>query len=748
MMYFESYKKELEKLYKIKHNKFHLDENDNKKIDAILEEIKKSYKPLKVSISNTTIQEDTSNRKVDFIELYDNCRNSDYVFSLSHGVYKCDESPLLEIWDEQKKRRDDMKVEMKKSLKNNDISKYILYNYYQRVFKENANAIFGACGESNFIFYDLNNISNLTGTCYYVLLTTINQIEKILGNRILLRSKQEMYDYFSYILDKDISSIHEYEEDEYIKLLLDNIKEEDKDYIFKQIEKYITFGLDDKTVVEIKNYIDFVYNDKMRFLVLKYNCNFKKLIDDTDVFSKMIENDFENFTSDKYNEHSFKEKSLLFRKVFECFVYDHFLQTDLLDLVDNYKRSTVMLTDTDSTFCVTPVVFDGIYNSLEGLLQKHNINDLSVLDKKVHSFKMIMFIGETMSDFFLKRLAGPEYQNSKDNRWKLKSEFLYHKILLLKVKKTYFGSILSQEGIRLTPMKLDNKNTEVVRSSYNHITKDFLKEFYNEMVMGEERGLDIYKLIDIIDKYNEVFDKESKNYVSLSKLGTRSDYKLEIAYKNDPITVYQYKAAELFNCLFPEIKHTPGSKTALFPIKEVKTPTFYIESDLSIIDNFDNLDESIKKSITRDLDENNKINALKVMNVLKQKELLHLIDPKKKSKIQKEYKELVKEWYIETYGINEELKTRFTAFFNKSNKSKEEEAVFNSLINDLSINYISTSYYDTMPECLIDIIDTDTIKRNTIEYRTTRIFDALKIKTYNKSIKSKNSKFRTNFIVI
>lgn len=183
MGYFNEYLNELESIYKIKYNKQVLDEIDKQKVLAYFnEKIKPRYKAKKIKISNTTLQyHDEPVKEVDFVSLYDQCREQNCTFSLSHGVFKDEKSQILEIWDEQMIRRNEFKNKMKDMLKENNTVMANLYNNYQKIFKENANAMYGSFGESSFVFYDVNNISNLTGTCYYVLLSTINEIEKVIG---------------------------------------------------------------------------------------------------------------------------------------------------------------------------------------------------------------------------------------------------------------------------------------------------------------------------------------------------------------------------------------------------------------------------------------------------------------------------------------------------------------------------------------------------------------------------------------
>ena len=753
--FFDEYLTEIETLYKLKYGKSELDDNDRNKIKAYFEEkVKPKYKPIDIEIANTCIQDlDEKPLKKDMISLYDQSRAEDCIFSLSHGVFKNKKSQILEIWSEQGVRRNEFKNKMKEELKNNNLVKASTYNGYQKMFKENANALYGVFGEASFTFYDINNISNVTGCCVQILLTTINGIEKVLGNRVIIRNEQELFDYLSYLYNKDTKPYYELEENKFE--LIDIVKQAVSDtnssieYIYSKLEKYCTFSIKENTKDKILTILNNVFTSDniARKIIFMYNSNFEKLIKDTDIFRKMVSNDFDNYISDKYSEHAFKEASNNYKTFLELTVYDDFIQSNLLDIADNYNRSVVMLSDTDSTFCHSPLVFDNIMISVQEECKLRNISFDSELDYKVHAFKMIMFIGETMSSYFLKTIGGPKYQNSKDNRWNLKSEFLYNKILLMKVKKTYVGSVLSQEGIRLTPMKLDNKNTELVRSRYNFITKDFLKEFYNEMIMKEDKKLDISKLVDIRDKYREKFREITSNYMECSKLGTRSDYKLEAAYKNDPFTIYQYKAAVTFNALYPEHRTLPGDKTSLLPIKDVepfKFEYFVNKSDIMEVIHADNsILEGIDKKFKTDT-----IELSKFQDYMTKEDLVHLLAGDYMTKLKPDYnkkrQKAAVDWYIKSYGLNDDLKNRFHDLFYKKEKSDLDIKLINVLFKDMNINYLAFSYYSSMPETMLDLVNADKMLLDSIDDRLVRVFDALGIKVYQRN----DLNFITNIIEV
>lgn len=745
--FFESYRDEIIENYKLKYKKVVLDENDYEYIDKFInEKIMPLYNPVDIYVSNTTLTDpDAPPVKKDFLQLYDTCRKEGKVFSLSHGVYNNEKSQYLDIWDEQLIRRNEFKVKMKDALKALNFILVHLNNGYQRVFKENANAIYGASGEENFTFYDINSISNLTGTCYYTLLTTINQIEKVLGNRVILRSDQELFDYLIYLNKKPYNEIINMKDD-FLDSLVNNINSNDNEFVYEQILSYCKYYISDEVKENLKHIIDGIFEseDNYRKLIFKYNSNLKKLSSETDIFNIMINNDFENYISETYDEHKFKEKNVNIRKILNTFVYDDFLQSELLDLCDNYKRSTVMLSDTDSTFCVSTVVFDNIVKSLKEECSSKGFSFNSELDYAVNAFKIIMFIGESMSRFFLDKLGGSEYQNSMDNRWSLKSEFLYDRILLLKVKKTYTGSIVSQEGIRLKPKKIDHKNNEIVRSLYSSLTKDFLKDILIELLMKDDSDASIYKILEILENHKEKLNKTLMNHVECSKLGTRADFKSEAAYKNDAISVWQYKAAVTFNALFPEVKTMKSDKTMIMPIKGFKEPKVKFLVNIKELEKIGLSEEQIKY-INKNKTDDEKIDYKRFINKFE----LNTSDNKILKKLDKEYSkfefDVVSSWYIETYGKNDDLKERFTNLFNLENKTDSDMKLINKLIEDKGISYLAFNYYSSMPESMLCLVDTDSLRLKTIDDRMSRILDALRFKVYSKS---NNKKYSTNILTI
>lgn len=130
MHFFNELKNEIVELYKLKYSKDILDDTDLNKIDEYFnKKILKRYNATYIDIMNTTIQEvGESGKKVDLVKFYDNCRNNNSIFSLSHGCYKNEKSHFIEIWADQPVRRNNVKKLMKKALENGEYLKAQKYN--------------------------------------------------------------------------------------------------------------------------------------------------------------------------------------------------------------------------------------------------------------------------------------------------------------------------------------------------------------------------------------------------------------------------------------------------------------------------------------------------------------------------------------------------------------------------------------------------------------------------------------------
>lgn len=758
MKFFDDYKDELRRLYSQKYGKYNLTEEDEQHIEEYYQKkIKSNYRPRDISLLNTTLQDKNEGAKYfDFVSYYDKCRESDYTFSLSHGCFDTNrESLILKIWSDQTVRRNDFKNKMKEAMADLNKLLEIMFNGYQRAFKEVANAIFGACGESSFPFYDIGNISNLTGTCFYVLLSTINEIEKVLGNRVILRNDKEVISYLSYLTKKDVNFLDTYKDHAIYKQIVNKISDNDIDELADKIISYCRYNINESMKSHIKRVITSVWTNLSdeRKMVFKYNSNFIKFDQDSDIFYNMISNDFENYIDPSYSEKKFKAASTIYINLMKDFVFDDFLQADLLDLCDNYKREVVKLSDTDSTFCVANDIFNKITSIIKQLCNERGLS-FTEDEYGIHAFKSIMVIGENMSDFFLNTIAGPKYQNSKNNKWKLKSEFLYKKILLLKVKKTYLGSIISQEGIPLIPAKFDTKNTEIIRSRYAPLTRSFLQEFFNELVMSDTE-LDIFKLLDIKEKYVQKFYEEIKDVKKASRLGTRADFKLPSAYKNDPFSVYQFKAAFTFNTLYPEFKTLPSDKTMIMQLKEF--PEFKYErrvkkdefiNDVQPYGEFLNLINTKFKKEMIDLHNlETYIEEKKIRSILSQMNNPQVFTDKYFNPYQKDYKMSLNTYFLDTYGKdNPDFRDRLEKFFNKKKKTKDEESLLEVLYKDKAINRLAFSYYESMPESMMPLVDFDSLRLSVIDDRIARYIEALRLKVYKKSVNAKSKLYRTNII--
>jgi hypothetical protein len=176
-------------------------------------------------------------------------------------------------------------------------------------------------------------------------------------------------------------------------------------------------------------------------------------------------------------------------------------------------------------------------------------------------FKLVMIIGEYVSDDFLEIISFK--QNTKKNLWKLKSEFLYIKILLLKVKKSYFGNTITKEGIALVPSRFDEKNTEVSKSSYSEASRNFIKDICNYTVM-EKEAFQFKNVFEILSRHrkNNLKDILEEQKVTL---GIPGKWKSGNAYKN-PFSYAPYVCGLFWNIIFQEKKIESGSKVLIFKL--------------------------------------------------------------------------------------------------------------------------------------------------------------------------------------
>lgn len=239
------------------------------------------------------------------------------------------------------------------------------------------------------------------------------------------------------------------------------------------------------------------------------------------------------------------------------FVYIEYLTPDSIVKLNNHKRNTILLVDTDSNVINSDLfvsfILDEIFpGSTFGRSKLYNemilVNVLaSILDRCVKS----------ILDFY-----GRCHNMDKDSRAELtmKNEFMFRRFFLMKTKKRYAASIVLREGNMMLPFKLEIKGMDFIKAGVsNDVTDKFTNMLKDHILFNDEPNL--HGMMKDIKRF------ENEIYYDLKNGGTKylknSQYKPEEGYskiKDSRGVVIGSKAwalpvfrgSEVWNLLYPD----------------------------------------------------------------------------------------------------------------------------------------------------------------------------------------------------
>ena len=219
--------------------------------------------------------------------------------------------------------------------------------------------------------------------------------------------------------------------------------------------------------------------------------------------------------------------------LFTQFIYVDYLTPDSIMKMNNHKRNTDILSDTDSV-----VVY--IDNFISLVLDEIFPNCTFNRKKMYNEF----ILGNTLTTFFsegIKRLLdyyGRSHNMDEKSREQLsmKNELYFRVLFLMKVKKRYVASIALREGHIMLPFKIEIKGmdfikagvTELVSNRFTKILKDNILYPDEIDIHGMNRDLKLFEQEIIDDLKSNSFDQnELYQMFNINKIPIKMD---EIIY--------------------------------------------------------------------------------------------------------------------------------------------------------------------------------------------------------------------------
>jgi tetratricopeptide (TPR) repeat protein len=416
----------------------------------------------------------------------------------------------------------------------------------QKILKLLANSYYGASGEKNSIFYNMNMGAAVTYTGVQIITTAVMAFESFLASNVLFNNAWEIEQMISRVVNEE----YEYDVNDIIdddKLITeaelltylagrirpDERKETDIQYLSKIVGNLST---EDRTKVYYKN----------NLYAFLENSAIEGLLD------SIIGVEFLNV--EKVPEDISEEMSTLW-DVLRTFVVYNYAYEDRYDRAMRDKRKAVLVVDTDSNFVNLDPFYKWVTARYE--LEDTDSNKLSIINV------MIYVLAKFVQMAFDRLTENMNISPEKQPIINMKNEFLYSRLMTTSNKKQYAGNLIAQEGNLLVPHKMDMKGMSIKKTTVNRSVRDFFTKLLKDDVLRSKE----IDLSDILGSFRELEDM-----IRASLLSGKLDFAVpanlnEFSSYSFPYRMQQVRGAIAWNALFPDNTIQPPTKVNTLKLK-------------------------------------------------------------------------------------------------------------------------------------------------------------------------------------
>ncbi len=451
-------------------------------------------------------------------------------------------SPTSNMLRSLKRGRKEAKKKMFTAKQEGDMDKYQLLDLDQQNQKVIMNAEYGGSGTPTAAFYTKYSPAATTLMAQSIITTMAALFEGYVGDNQKYFSINEFYDWANKVILKD-EKIPKW------------VKRPTAREVSSRIKKHF-FMADIDDFPFIDQYIDGCSEDQLTYLF--YANNMKEFIMRNDNVIKLIGNvltnlplyeatesnvpaqfagEFENV--DRYNEWVSNEMFLNPYKIPKCieeymkkiidlftqFIYVEYITPDSIVKLNNHKRNTVLLVDTDSNIINADLFVSFILNDV------FPGNTFS-RPKMYNEMILVNVLASSLDKAVVKQLDyyGRCHNMDEASRAELtmKNEFMFRRLFLMKTKKRYAASIVLREGNIMIPFKPELKGLDFIKAGVtDEVSERFSKMLQDHILYSEE--LELHELMRDIKKF------ERDIYYDIKSGGTlyfkSQMYKPEESYK-------------------------------------------------------------------------------------------------------------------------------------------------------------------------------------------------------------------------
>jgi hypothetical protein len=537
---------------------------------------------MKKQITNPTIIMDNNvtgdNKKITLVDLCKWIDDKKPVISGNATFYMQPtvlQSPTSNMLRELKKARKEIKKQMFQYKPEDD--EYQQLDLAQLNAKVVMNAEYGASGSPMAAFYTRYSPAATTLMAQSIITTMAAFFECYVGDNQKFFSINECIDWMNIIRKK---------QDKVPKWVSHPSLEET---VYRIKSHFMEYNHDDTFIID--NYLKNCTNDELAYIFYANNMKefirrhkkIQLLINDILVALPLLEaspkkipdeyNDkFE--TVDKFNSWVSKE---MFLNPYEvpsviqdnmkqltelacqfCFV--EYLTPDSIVKLNNHKRNTILLVDTDSNVINSNIFVTFILDEI--------FPEQTFGRTKMYNEMICVSMLANMLDHCVTRildLYGRRHnmQNEARKELAMKNEFMFRRLFLMKVKKRYASSIVLREGNIMIPFKTEIKGVDFIKAQItDEVTKRFTKMLEDRILFSEE--VELHKLMGDLKKFEREIEHDLRNggvrFLRAQTYKEAAAYKSKVFDKDIGETVSYawtlpiFRGATIWNELYPKQK--------------------------------------------------------------------------------------------------------------------------------------------------------------------------------------------------
>jgi len=435
----------------------------------------------------------------------------------------------------------------------NDVDKFIMliHDKMQLLFKLVGNSEYGGAGERNYILGSPNTGPGTTYNGFAIITSTIYFVESMMENNFWFFGTDDAIRYI-----EEVKTHMEKYPDSILSYLDEPIT--DWKIVFDELEGHI-----DEETPFAKNVLSDILQklDVETLNRLYYTNNLYKFLGQKSQKELLAQVYSENFRDPNTPPDEIKDQMKEINNRIRMYVAHPYIHWNRAEIVKNLKRKSILVTDTDSVFCL-------LYNFIlfyENLF--HNAKEQP--DEVRISIAMVAnnILGQQLQAILDAVTGGLSVDKSLMPRINMKSEFLMKRLALTRNKKNYSSITLVQEGKVLTPPEFDIKGLPIKKSSTNRIARKYFSNLLKEQIL-EPRVVQPRSILNSYmaferEVYTSLKERRDTVYLTPGKFTSLGAYK-------DPNKNSTVRAVTMWNTLCPQNKIQDYSRVNIVPIKETK----------------------------------------------------------------------------------------------------------------------------------------------------------------------------------